>query len=75
MAIEKGVISRLIKDRGFGFVRPNDWRPGDGRNSDCFFHAKSVRDAIFEALVEGQEVEFSVTVADGRARCDFVSPV
>ena len=49
----KGTIKKLIKDRGFGFIRAEDGR-------EIFFHRTAVQDANFESLTEGQAVEFDV---------------
>jgi len=46
-----GQIKRLVKDRGFGFIRP------DGETEDIFFHISSTQGA-FDSLAEGQTVEF-----------------
>jgi cold shock protein len=48
-----GKIKRLMKDRGFGFIRTAD-------GQEIFFHQSSLADQTFEALSEGQEVEFEV---------------
>ena len=47
-----GQIKRLVRDRGFGFIRP------DGASEDIFFHTSSVQGAMFDDLSEGQNVEF-----------------
>jgi CspA family cold shock protein len=47
-----GQITRLMRDRGFGFIRP------DGDSEDIFFHRTAVQGGVFEALHEGQLVEF-----------------
>lgn len=47
-----GQIKRLVRDRGFGFIRP------DGASEDIFFHSSSVQGALFDDLNEGQNVEF-----------------
>lgn len=49
----KGTIKRLIKDRGFGFIRAEDGRK-------IFFHRTAIKDPNFESLMEGQFVEFDV---------------
>lgn len=49
----KGTIRRLLEYRGFGFIQGED-----GRN--VFFHRSEVRDVPFQALREGQAVEFRV---------------
>jgi CspA family cold shock protein len=47
-----GQIKRLVRDRGFGFIRP------EGASEDIFFHTTSVQGAMFDDLTEGQNVEF-----------------
>ena len=49
----KGTIKKLIKDRGFGFIRAEDGR-------EIFFHRTAVQGPDFESLMEGQFVEFDV---------------
>lgn len=51
----QGKIRRLT-DKGFGFV--------EGEHGDLFFHHSEVRGTPFEALREGQMVEF--TVGEGK---------
>ncbi|MBI3261919.1 MAG: cold shock domain-containing protein [Acidobacteria bacterium] len=47
-----GTIKRLVRDRGFGFIK-------DEGGQEWFFHRSSVSgDAAFEALHEGQRVSF-----------------
>lgn len=47
-----GTISRLVRDRGFGFIKAAD------SSEDIFFHSSSVAGATFDELSEGQGVEF-----------------
>ncbi len=47
----KGTIRRLISDRGFGFIKPE-------QGEDIFFHSSDVEGVEFNSLNEGQEVEF-----------------
>lgn len=54
-----GQIKRLVRDRGFGFIRP------EGASEDIFFHSSAMQGAIFDDLNEGQNVEFD-TEADPR---------
>jgi len=49
-----GKIVRLVRDRGFGFVKP------DGAEKDVFFHAKELQGIIFEELKEGDTLSFEV---------------
>ena len=45
-----GTIKRLVRDRGFGFIR-------DEGGQEWFFHRSSVQGS-FEQLKEGQRVDF-----------------
>ena len=47
-----GKITRLVRDRGFGFIKASD------SSEEIFFHSSSVDDTTFDELSEGQEVEF-----------------
>lgn len=49
----KGMIKRLIKDRGFGFIRE------DETENEYFFHRDSCVDDNFELLSEGNRVSFT----------------
>jgi CspA family cold shock protein len=53
MTVAKGIIRRLLEHRGFGFIQSED-----GRN--VFFHRSEVLQVSFQALQEGQTVEFAV---------------
>jgi CspA family cold shock protein len=46
-----GTIKRLVRDRGFGFIR-------DDGGQDWFFHKSSVGPTVFEQFNEGQRVSF-----------------
>lgn len=48
-----GSIVRLIRDRGFGFVR-------DESGSEIFFHHSTLPPGEFDALQEGQQIEFDI---------------
>lgn len=48
-----GTIKKLVSDRGFGFINDTDGR-------EVFFHQSSLMDIKFDALSEGQAVEFEV---------------
>lgn len=54
-----GQIKRLVRDRGFGFIRP------EGASEDIFFHSSAMEGGVFDQLNEGQNVEFD-TEADPR---------
>jgi len=49
-----GVITRLIHQRGFGFIQPDD------ATGEVFFHSSAVEQPTFDELSEGQKVEFDV---------------
>ena len=50
----KGTIARIVSDRGFGFITPEDG------SKDLFFHAKDTVDVEFDDLREGDVVNFEV---------------
>ena len=54
-----GQIKNLVRDRGFGFIKPSEG------SEDVFFHSTSVTGGGFDELKEGQTVEFD-TEADPR---------
>ena len=49
-----GKITRIVRDRGFGFIQSTD------SSDEVFFHSTSLLDGGFDGLQEGQEVEFQV---------------
>jgi CspA family cold shock protein len=49
----KGVIRRLIRDRGFGFIKTEG-------GEDIFFHRSELQGIDYNSLREGQQVEFEV---------------
>src|SRR6187200_3029893 len=49
-AMPKGTIKRLVRDRGFGFIR-------DDGGQEWFFHRSGVQGS-FDQLAEGQRVAF-----------------
>jgi CspA family cold shock protein len=56
----RGTVARLVRDRGFGFVRTQG---GD----EIFFHSSALPGGLFDTLQEGQELEFE-TETDPRGR-------
>ena len=64
---ESGAITRIIGDRGFGFIR-------DARGQEVFFHATSVEGAAFDELHEGEQIEFE-RERDPRGRGDRAAHV
>jgi cold shock protein len=50
----KGTIKKLMRDRGFGFIRATDGK-------EIFFHRSSLRiEDDFDRLSEGDSVEFEL---------------
>lgn len=56
----RGPLVRLIRDRGFGFVRTDD-------GSEIFIHHSALPRGVFDTLTEGQELEFDIEI-DARGR-------
>jgi CspA family cold shock protein len=49
----QGKIKRIIRERGFGFISAEDGR-------EVFFHRSGLEGIDFDALEEGNSVEFEV---------------
>ena len=60
-----GSIKRLMRDRGFGFIKVED-------GADVFFHRSHCRDVSFDALEEGVSVEFELAESDKGPRALWV---
>jgi len=56
-----GTIKRLVRDRGFGFIQGSD-------GTELFFHRSALGAGGFDALQEGQAVEFDVERGEKGAR-------
>ncbi len=48
-----GQIVRLVRDRGFGFIRAQD-------GQDVFFHRTELQEASFDALRGDEQVEYDM---------------
>ena len=55
-----GTVTRLVRDRGFGFIRTQS-------GEEVFFHHSAMPSGVFDSLHEGQELEFEVET-DPRGR-------
>ena len=66
----KGTISRLVRDRGFGFIKSDD-------GQETFFHRTAVQDASFDTLRGDETVEFDMgtDARSGRERAVAVRVV
>jgi CspA family cold shock protein len=49
----KGKIKKLIRERGYGFINAED-------GGEVFFHSSALEGIDFDALEEGDSVEFNV---------------
>ena len=50
-----GTIAKLVSDRGFGFIKP------DEGEKELFFHARSVvGESVYDDLQEGDKVTFDI---------------
>jgi CspA family cold shock protein len=49
----QGTIKRVIRDRGFGFIRSTD-------GQEVFFHRSALQQLNFDSLKEGDPVEFEI---------------
>ena len=64
----KGKIKKLVRDRGFGFVRGDDGK-------EVFFHRSGLGAQDYDALSEGDVVEYVVQEGPRGARAENVRAV
>ena len=64
----KGKIKKLVRERGFGFVRGDDGR-------EVFFHRSGLGPADYDALSEGDVVEYVVQEGPRGARAENVRAI
>ena len=64
----KGRIKKLVRDRGFGFVRGDDGK-------EVFFHRSGLGSTDYDALSEGDVVEYVVQEGPRGARAENVRAV
>jgi len=55
--MSKGTVKRLMRERGFGFIAAEDGR-------EIFFHRSELQNVEFDALQQGDQLEFNVTKGD-----------
>ena len=61
----KGTIKKMVRDRGFGFIRGDDGK-------EVFFHRSGLNAADYDALSEGDNVEYVVQEGPRGARAENV---
>ena len=52
-----GTVKKLVRERGFGFITPQD-------GPEIFFHRSALQAEAFDLLTEGQAVTFDVETGD-----------
>lgn len=50
---KRGIVIKIVSEKGFGFIRCAD-------KKEYFFHMQDLRGLIFQNLTEGQEVQFEM---------------
>jgi len=63
----QGTIQRVVRDRGFGFIRSSD-------GQEVFFHRNSLQQMDFDGLKEGEAVEFELERGEKGPRAANVRP-
>ncbi|HPG24712.1 MAG TPA: cold shock domain-containing protein [Myxococcota bacterium] len=61
----KGKIKKMVRDRGFGFIRGDDGK-------EVFFHRSGLNAGEYDALIEGDYVEYIVQEGPRGARAEHV---
>ncbi|MDJ0785605.1 MAG: cold shock domain-containing protein [Myxococcota bacterium] len=61
----KGRIKKMVRDRGFGFIRGEDGK-------EVFFHRSGMAGADYDALSEGDNVEYVIQEGPRGARAEHV---
>lgn len=63
----QGIIKRVIRDRGFGFIRSTD-------GQEIFFHRSTLQQMTFDGIKEGEAVEFEMEKGEKGPRATSVRP-
>jgi len=63
----QGTIKRIIRDRGFGFIRTAE-------GQEVFFHRSGLQGLNFDALKEGDSVELEMERGEKGPRATNVRP-
>jgi len=59
----KGKIKKMVRDRGFGFIRGDDGK-------EVFFHRSGLNGSDYDSLAEGDAVEYVIQEGPRRARAE-----
>ncbi len=63
-----GIIQRLLKNNGYGFIKSS-------YGHEVFFHCSQLHGAVFDQLNEGQSVKFKVSLSPKGFEAVIVEPV
>ncbi|HEV2348370.1 MAG TPA: cold shock domain-containing protein [Terriglobia bacterium] len=63
----QGTIKRVIRDRGFGFIKSTE-------GQEIFFHRSGLQNINFDGLKEGENVEFEMERGEKGPRAINVRP-
>ncbi|HVH08106.1 MAG TPA: cold shock domain-containing protein [Myxococcota bacterium] len=64
----RGKIKKMVRDRGFGFIRGDDGK-------EVFFHRSGLNGADYDSLAEGDSVEYVIQEGPRGARAEHVRSV
>jgi CspA family cold shock protein len=64
----RGKIKKMVRDRGFGFIRGEDGK-------EVFFHRSGMNGSDYDAMDEGDTVEYVIQEGPRGARAEFVKAV
>jgi cold shock CspA family protein len=67
-SIATGTISRLVKSKGFGFIK-------FGGGYELYFNQSQVQGATFESLTQGQSIVFKVGLSTKGLQAIEVKPM
>jgi cold shock protein len=63
----QGTIKRVIRDRGFGFIKSTE-------GQEVFFHRSGLQNLNFDGLKEGENVDFEMEQGEKGPRAINVRP-
>lgn len=63
-----GVVVKWRADKGYGFIKPDNGDP------DVFVHQSVIMSNGYRELAEGEEVEYTTMIDQGRPKCRKVGP-
>ena len=64
----RGKIKKMVRDRGFGFIRGEDGK-------EVFFHRSGMNGSEYDSMEEGQTVEYVIQEGPRGARAEYVKAV